>query len=237
MYRSGYNKVLTITIIILIVAIIIIASILGIKALVNRNEKKEKERVLAQLEERAFEPENKVEEDNETSEEETGTSSYIPIADINQTENNSGNGGGGSSTRKKAVMYKSYPVAGYIKISKINLEYPILLDSSPGALDTSICVSYPNNPKLNQPGIVVLIGHNYENGKFFAKNEQLAVGDKIEITDADGGKRTYKIYEVFQTTEYDTEYITRDRGDSIDIALSTCTDDGNNRLVILARAE
>ena len=96
---------------------------------------------------------------------------------------------------------------------------------------------YPSNPKLNQPGNVVIIGHNYRNGKFFSNNKKLDLGDKIEITDLTGKTLTYKIYEIFQTSETDTEYITRNRQNNIEISLSTCTDDGKQRLVILARVE
>jgi len=94
---------------------------------------------------------------------------------------------------------------------------------------------YPTNPSLNQPGNVVIIGHNYRNGKFFSNNKNLAVGDKIKITDLTGKTLTYTIYEKFETTANDTEYITRDRGDNIEISLSTCTDQGDRRIIILAR--
>ena len=128
-------------------------------------------------------------------------------------------------------------MVGYIKISKTNVEYPILLDVSPGALETAVGVMYPSNPKLNQQGNVVIIGHNYRNGKFFSNNKELDLGDSIEITDLTGKTLTYRIYEIFQTSETDTQYITRDRGNNIEISLSTCTDDGKERLVILARVE
>ena len=95
---------------------------------------------------------------------------------------------------------------------------------------------YPTNPTLNEPGNVVIIGHNYRNGKFFSNNKKLSVGDKINITNESGKKLTYTIYEIFETTPEDTEYMTRDTGNNIEISLSTCTDDGNKRLVILAKA-
>lgn len=126
---------------------------------------------------------------------------------------------------------------GTIKIEKTKVDYPILLDVSPSALETAVGVMYPSNPKLNQPGNTVIIGHNYRNGKFFSNNKKLVLGDKIQITDLNGKTLTYTIYEIFQTIETDTEYISRPRGDKIEISLSTCTDDGKDRLVILARVE
>ena len=234
MYHNRYNKVLTIMLIVLIVAIVIIGLIFGIKALQNMSDKKDRERVLAKLEERSQISENEIEQ-----EEVVGDTNrfYIPIEDVNQSQQETSSSSGGGSGRKKAVMYKSYPVAGYIKISKINLSYPILSDCSPGALDTAISIQAPPNAKLNEPGNVVLIGHNYKNGKFFANNKKLEVGDKIEITDENNRKLTYTIYKKFVTTESDSAYVTRATGNNIEISLSTCTDDGQNRLVILARVE
>ena len=112
-----------------------------------------------------------------------------------------------------------------------------MLDVSPGALETAVGVLYPTNPNLNQPGITVIIGHNYRNGKFFSNNKKLEIGDKIRITDLTGKTLIYSIYEISVLPETNTEYITRERGNNIEIALSTCTDDGQDRLVILARAE
>jgi len=96
---------------------------------------------------------------------------------------------------------------------------------------------YPSNPSLNEPGNVVIIGHNYRNGQFFSNNKKLVIGDKIKITDLKGRTLTYTIYEISTLPETDTEYITRERGDNIEISISTCTDDGKARLVILARVQ
>ena len=92
-------------------------------------------------------------------------------------------------------------------------------------------------PVYNEKGNVVIIGHNYRDGKFFADNEKLVIGDKVEITDLTGRTLSYTIYEISIIPETDTEYITRERGDNVEISLSTCTDDGKARLVILAKAE
>ena len=104
-----------------------------------------------------------------------------------------------------------------------------------GTNEVAVAVAYPSNPKLNTPGNIVIQGHNYRNGKFFSNNKNLSVGDKIKITDTSNKTLTYTIYEIFQTTSEDAEYMTRDTGDNIEISLSTCTDDSKGRLVILAR--
>ena len=215
MFKSKYSTVLTIFLIIIIIAIIVIGTIMAIKAYKNYEDSKEKRRVLAEL------VDNNNEENNNNEDEENTTQG-------NQT---------GGSSRSKTKFYKKYPMVGYIKIEKTKVEYPILLDVSPGALETAVGVLYPTNPNLNQPGITVIIGHNYRNGKFFSNNKKLEIGDKIRITDLTGKTLIYSIYEISVLPETNTEYITRERGNNIEIALSTCTDDGQDRLVILARAE
>lgn len=137
----------------------------------------------------------------------------------------------------KKVYHEGFVKLGTIEISKTGISYPILDDISQKALDTAVGVLYPTNARLNEEGNVVIIGHNYKNGKFFSNNKKLQVGDKIKITDNDSRSLTYTIYEIFETTPEDTEYITRERPEgSVEISLSTCTDDVKNRLIILARA-
>jgi len=233
MFKSKYSTVLTIILIILIIAIIIIATILSIKAYKDYQDEKERKNIYTSMQENTS-IKNPVQNNNTTTEEDE----LIKPIDTNTTQNNEATGGDGSSTpRRTTKFYKEYPMIGYIKIEKTKIEYPILLDVSPGALETSVGVMYPSNPKLNTPGNVVIIGHNYRNGKFFSNNKQLVIGDKIKITDLEGKTLTYTIYEISTLPDTDTEYITRERGDNIEISLSTCTDDGDARLVILARVE
>ena len=231
MFKSGYSSILSIILVILIIAIIVVIAVFGINVYKNSKDEKESEKAYAEIKEGSgiiSTDKNKVSENL--------LNNYLSnyIAEGNNTTNGEGTT---TTTRPKTKFYKEYPMVGYIKISKTNVEYPILLDVSPGALETAVGVMYPSNPKLNQQGNVVIIGHNYRNGKFFSNNKELDLGDSIEITDLTGKTLTYRIYEIFQTSETDTQYITRDRGNNIEISLSTCTDDGKERLVILARVE
>lgn len=229
MFKSKYSTVLTVILIIVIIAIIIIAAILGIKAYKDYQDEKERQKIYATLQD---ETENQIDNNNNNIVDEDILMEPI---DTNTVVNN--NTTNGTTSQKKTKFYKNYPMIGYIKIDKTNIEYPILLDVSPGALETSVGVMYPSNPTLNVPGNVVIIGHNYRNGKLFSNNKKLVIGDKIKITDLSGKTLTYTIYEISTIPDTDTEYITRERGDNIEISLSTCTDDGKARLVILARVE
>lgn len=237
MFKNKYSNFLTIFLVIIIIVILIVASVVIVKAIQNNQDEKEKKKILATLEDGSQEDNN--DENNKTDDENNSTiEDFINGAPIeNNTNENAGSGDGSGTTRRKTVFYKEYPVIGYIKIPKTKASYPILLDASPGALDTAVAVTYPTNPTLNTPGNVVIIGHNYRNGKFFANNKKLVVGDTIQITDLVGKTLTYTIYEIMTLKDTDTTYAVRDTGGKIEISLSTCTDDGSGRLVILARVE
>ena len=146
-----------------------------------------------------------------------------------------GTGVGGAENQ--ASEHNGYAIKGYIEIPKTNIRYPISGKIAIEALETSVGILYPENATLNSPGNVVIIGHNYRNGKLFSNNKQLSIGDKIYITDETGTKLTYTIYEKFETTPEDTRFIARDTNGAKEISLSTCTDNEEKRLILLARAD
>ena len=89
----------------------------------------------------------------------------------------------------------------------------------------------------NKPGNTLIIGHNYRNGQFFANNKNLSIGDKVYITDLNGQRLSYTIYDKFETTTEDTAFITRNTNGAREISLQTCTDDAKLRLIILAKCD
>lgn len=142
---------------------------------------------------------------------------------------------GGSSSGKKT--YKGYGVLGTIEIPKTDIKYPVLEKPTRKAIEIAVAALYPQNAVLNSKGNVVIIGHNYRNGKFFSNNKKLSNGDKIYITGLDGKKVTYIIYKTFQADENDTSFYNRDTNGAREITLSTCTDDNTARTIILAKAQ
>ena len=61
------------------------------------------------------------------------------------------------------------------------------------------------------------------------------MGDKIIITAMDGTSKEYTVYDKFTTTAEDVSYLKREIGELPEITLQSCTDDDENRLIILAR--
>lgn len=143
----------------------------------------------------------------------------------------------GSSSEGKKKQYNGLDVAGTIEIPATNLKAPILeqYEYSQKALDTSVVVLY--GPGLNQVGNTTIAGHNYRNGLFFSNNKKLSVGDKIYITDSTGKRLSYTIYYKYEAEENYSDYITRDTQGAIEISLTTCTDDSQARIIILAKAD
>ena len=68
-------------------------------------------------------------------------------------------------------------------------------------------------------------------------NKKLSNGDKIYITDLNGTKLSYTIYNIFQTEENDTSFYNRDTDGKREITLYSCTDDLAGRLIVQARAD
>lgn len=132
----------------------------------------------------------------------------------------------------KKVMYEGYEMLGKINIPKTKCEYPILSKVTKHSIEVAVAVLY--GPGLNEPGNTVIVGHNYRNGMFFSNNKKLTKGDMVYITSATETVG-YEIYNIYQTSPDDAEYMRRDTGGAREISLSTCTDDSSARLIIWAR--
>jgi len=222
MRANKYGNFLTVVLIVLIVIILVGGGILIYNVTLKpKKEEDKKQEAFSELDKNVEEEkkEDKIEEVVENI-----------IAPPNEPVNP------GAVTQKK-TYYEGFVMIGYITIPKTNVKEPILDVVTPEALDTAVAVLYPSNPKLNEPGNVVIIGHNYRNGKLFSDNEKLSIGDKVLIKDTTGRELTYTIYQKFQTSEQDTSFYTRDTNGVPEITLSTCTDDSKARIIILAKAD
>ena len=148
---------------------------------------------------------------------------------------NTGTTGTSTSGGKNETTYKGFVMKGYIEIPKTDIKYPVLAETTKTAIETSVAILM--GPGLNKPGNTVIVGHNYRNGMFFSNNNKIEIGDKIYITDLNGNKVTYIVYNKYETTAEDAEYMTRETNGAMEISLTTCTDDSSGRIIIWARAE
>lgn len=222
--NSKYNKVLTVILVIVILGIIGLLVYMGIDYYKKSQETSESDEILGQLDEYLND-----EVGTGTGTLPGGTNTNIINVPVNEVVPN--NTTGGSTSINQQLTYKGYAVNGKIEIPKIDLEYPIL----EATVDTiQVAVGFLYGPGLNEVGNNVIIGHNFRDGRFFADNDKLSIGDKIYITDLSNRRVEYKVTKKYITDANDFSYAVRDTNGKREISLSTCTDDVSGRLIIWA---
>ncbi len=226
MFDSKYSKILTALLVIVVIAIVGLLGYLGYdyyeKYFVTKDTAEFVDSFLGDTQ---------------------NTTNKTPVTDTNEpTDENIGGGldsieGTKTTTSTGATKrtYKGFNVVGTIEIPKTKLKYPILEKVTKASIETAVAVMYGPGP--NQVGNTTIMGHNYRNGLFFSNNKKLSNGDKIYITDLSGNKVTYTIYNKYETSDTDAEYMTRNTNGAREISLSTCTDDSSARLIIWAKAD
>lgn len=160
-------------------------------------------------------------------EENNVTGDFNSLLDVNTVTNASGDSTG------TAKQFKDFDVVGAIEIPKTNVKLLILKQMGTKAMNTSVVQQYGPGP--NQVGNTVIAGHNYRNRQFFSNNYKLENGDTIYITDNSGTRLKYVIYNKYETTPEDADYMDRDTGGKPEISLTTCTDDSKARIIIWAK--
>jgi len=119
---------------------------------------------------------------------------------------------------------------GRIIIKKINLDYMILNDFTDELLKISICKFYGKS--LDIPDNICLVGHNYENSKFFSRIDELENGDEIIIVDLNNNINTYKVYEKAEVEPSDTSILIGKK--KYELTLLTCNNSNKKRRIIKA---
>ena len=217
MFESKYSKVLTVLLIIVIVGILGLLGYLAYEYYQNYVISTDANQFVDDFQGEISDGE----EDKNT----VDTSDENPFDQIETTNTV----GGISKT------YKGFGVLGTIEIPSISLKYPVLDKVTPKSIETAVAFLYGTG--LNKPGNSVIIGHNYRNGLFFSNLKKVNIGEKIYITDLEGNRQEYNIYNKFEAAENDTSFYQRDTGGKPEITLSTCTDDSSARIIIFGRIE
>ena len=222
MFESKYSKVLTVILVIVIIAIIGLLGFLAYDYYQNYIITKDTTDFVDNFKGDVVDGE--ATDEGNTTADSNDTNPFEQIKDADT-----------SSTTSTKQTYKGFGVLGTMEIPATNFKYPILEKVTKKSIETAVAFLYGTG--INQPGNSVIIGHNYRNGLFFSNNKKLNIGDKIYITDTEGNKLTYTIYNKFETTPEDTTFYQRDTGGKPEVTLSTCTDDSSARLIICAKAE
>ena len=140
---------------------------------------------------------------------------------------------------EKQEEYKGYKIIGILKISKINIEYPILEienispESAKEPMKISI-IKYWGN-KVNDYGNLSIAGHNNKSGTMFGKIKQLEKGDIIELKDLTAQVIKYSIYDIFIVKPDDLSVLLSKDENVREVTLITCTNGNKQRLIIKAQ--
>lgn len=131
------------------------------------------------------------------------------------------------------IEIDGYKVLGIIRIPKINLEYPILNETTNLSMKKSITKFW--GPNLNEVGNLTLAGHNNRDGTMFGKVKNLEVGDIIEIEDLYKNTVKYQIFDMYVIEPNDVSCVKSVDPNAKEVTLITCTNGNKNRLITKAR--
>lgn len=132
------------------------------------------------------------------------------------------------------ISYDNYTILGKIEIPRIGFSSVVLKEYTYSAMSIGVIKTYGS--ELNEPGGFILSGHNFRGSNIFMYNISiLREGDRISITDAEGRKLDYTVYEVLRyVNPDDTSYY--NTYDGYNVTLVTCESGGQTRIVVKARA-
>ena len=126
-----------------------------------------------------------------------------------------------------------YEVVAVLEIPRLEIEYPVFSSTSKELLKVSLNKYWGPNP--NRPGNFCILGHNYNDEKFFGKLNQIQIGDIVKLTDMYGITLYYKVYDTFVVDPDNTDCTSQLTDGETEITLITCTKDFKNRFVVKAR--
>lgn len=157
--------------------------------------------------------------DNEENEE-------IPIINLPSTTSNTINS-------EITANGQSYTTEAILDYPKLGINYPVLSEETDELLKISLCKYWGPNP--NKVGNYVIVGHNYKNGKMFGKLSSAEIGDEINLKDLNGETVTYSVYNKYVVEPTDVSCTSQLTNGQREITLITCTNYGQQRLVVKAR--
>ena len=90
-------------------------------------------------------------------------------------------------------------------------------------------------PSPNEVGNYCVVGHNYKNKKMFGRLNEIVNGDIVELTDMAGNTIRYSVYDKYIVEPTDVSCTSQLTNGRKEVTLITCTNYGQQRLVVKAR--
>ena len=131
--------------------------------------------------------------------------------------------------------FKGYKVCAKLNIPAINLETYVLEECSKQALLTSVTKFYGEEP--NKVGNICIAGHNYGPSNMFQNIKKLKIKDEIYLTDTNGNKEKYSIYDIYTVLPNETRCLSQKTDGNTELTLITCTPDSERRIIVKAIKE
>lgn len=129
--------------------------------------------------------------------------------------------------------YEGYTVSAKLEIEKINLETYVFEEYDEDAM--WICPTKYYGPNPNEIGNYCIAAHNYNKENMFNNIIKLEEGDYIKLTDNINGENNYIVYEVYKTDPNDTEPLSQETNNEVELTLITCSDYSSKRIIVKAR--
>lgn len=128
---------------------------------------------------------------------------------------------------------KTYNIDATLNIPTLGINYPVLSETSEELLKVSLNKFW--GPSPNEVGNYCIVGHNYTNKKMFGKLSEIKNGDMVELTDENGKKIQYAVYNKYVVEPDDLACTSQLTNGQREVTLITCTNHGKQRLVVKAR--
>ena len=127
------------------------------------------------------------------------------------------------------------PILGIIEIKAINVYYPFFAYYSDENLKLSPCKFF--GPEPGKVGNICILGHNYNNDKFFSNVNLLKVNDEIVLYDNLQNSFHYFVEKVYEVNNSDFSPIYDYDKNRMFLTLITCNNVNNNRIIVRACAK
>lgn len=134
-----------------------------------------------------------------------------------------------NNQHNNSIVINNYTVYGKIEISSVGIKYPIL-EYNDETLKNNICTLL--NKPIDGTGNLCIAGNNTSNGTLFGKLKKIKSGDIVEITNVNGEKFKYKVYNITVVQPNDNSLFAVT--DNSIVTLITCTNSAKQRLVVQA---
>lgn len=127
-------------------------------------------------------------------------------------------------------IINSENVIAIIKIPKINLEYPVINETTESFMKIAPTLYYGKLP--NEVGNFCIIGHNYYDNTQFSNLNKLENGDLVYLSNIFGEEMEYIVYNKYEIEDTDFRFKTPDNENAIELTLITCTTNKSKRLIV-----